>query len=153
MDGSIKPSQTQPHAQKEALAPISAVTQAAWPPTVVSKTPRPGFIAVVQTTTGLPGFDISSHHDRCLTFDFDQSGHADHVCLYRPGTGLVWIGKWNQFKGLTQVWTASEGMGGFDLGMVQDRAFALDYLQTGKLDHVCFYRPGSGVLCIVGRCT
>ena len=40
---------------------------------------------------GIGGFDLDSSHDRAFAYDFDRSGKQDHIVLYRPGTGIVWI--------------------------------------------------------------
>ena len=36
-------------------------------------------------------YDLRSPADQALAFDYDSSGRADHVTLYRPGTGTIWI--------------------------------------------------------------
>ena len=41
------------------------------------------------------------------------------------------------------------GIGGWDLLSTADRSFALDYDHSGKLDHLVFYRPGSGAIFIL----
>jgi hypothetical protein len=43
------------------------------------------------------------------------------------------------------------GLGGFDLKGTDDKAFAFDYDSDGKLDHIVFYRPGSGTFWIVAN--
>lgn len=46
---------------------------------------------------------------------------------------------------------AIEGIGDYDLSSSADRAFALDYTGTGKLDHLAFYRPGNGIIFILKK--
>lgn len=41
------------------------------------------------------------------------------------------------------------GIGGYDLKSPADRAFAFDYNQNGKLDHIALYRPGTGIFYII----
>jgi hypothetical protein len=40
---------------------------------------------------GIGGFDLKSSADRAFAFDYDHSGKLDHIALYRPGTGTMWI--------------------------------------------------------------
>ena len=40
---------------------------------------------------GIGGYDLLSDRDRVFPFDFDGSGNSDHLVLYRPGTGTIWI--------------------------------------------------------------
>jgi len=44
---------------------------------------------------GLAGYDLMSVSDRALAFDFERSGRFDHVLLYRPGTGVARIVRFN----------------------------------------------------------
>ena len=84
-----------------------------------------------------------------FAFDYDGSGKLDHIVLYRPGYGTVWILK-NSGGTFTTVY-AQEGIGGFDLLSSADRAFAFDYDGSGKLDHIALYRPGTSTIYIVMR--
>ena len=43
----------------------------------------------------------------------------------------------------------SNGIGGFDIASIRDRAFALDYSSSGKRDHLVLYRPGNGAIVIL----
>ncbi|KAL4894157.1 hypothetical protein BDV59DRAFT_201011 [Aspergillus ambiguus] len=38
----------------------------------------------------------------------------------------------------------SDGIGGYDLKDLGDKAFAFDYNHSGRLDHIALYRPGHG---------
>ncbi len=40
---------------------------------------------------GIAGYDLKSVADRAFAFDYDGSGKLDHLALYRPGTGTIWI--------------------------------------------------------------
>ena len=40
---------------------------------------------------GIGGYDLKSAADRAFAFDYDGSGKLDHLALYRPGTGTIWI--------------------------------------------------------------
>lgn len=41
------------------------------------------------------------------------------------------------------------GIGGYTLNSKADKAFALDYDSSGKLDHIVVYRPGQGAIYIL----
>jgi hypothetical protein len=107
--------------------------------------------------SGVGGFDLKSPVDQAFAFDYDSSGKLDHLVLYRPGSGAIFILK-RTGNAFTAVFTSRnpntgqyEGIGGFDLKSLADRAFAFDYKSSGKLDHLVFYRPGSGALFILEK--
>lgn len=41
--------------------------------------------------SGIGGYDLKSSADIAFAFDYDSSGKLDHLALYRPGTGTIWI--------------------------------------------------------------
>jgi hypothetical protein len=109
--------------------------------------------------TGIGGYDLQSSADRAFAFDYNGSGYLDHIVLYRPGTGIVWIVQNNGngtfspvyqsgFNGSTGYGT---GIGGYDLRSTSDRMFAFDYNGTGKRDHLVVYRPGAGIIWILAN--
>ena len=101
--------------------------------------------------TGIGGYDLASSADRAFAFDYDSSGKLDHLVLYRPGTGTIWILK-NDGGAFTAVYAQGDpgaGIGGYDLASTADRAFAFDYDGSGKLDHLVLYRPGTGAIWIL----
>ena len=99
---------------------------------------------------GIGGYDLASSADQVIAFDYNSSGKADHLVLYRPGTGVVWIiGNTNGTFG--PVYASSDGIGSYDFQSPNDRMFALDYNSTGHLDHLVCYRPGSGVIYILAN--
>jgi thermitase len=101
---------------------------------------------------GIGGYDLKSPSDRVFAFDYDHSGRLDHLVLYRPGTGTVWILKNNNgtFTALpVSTGDPGHGIGGYDLKSTADRAFAFDYDHSGKLDHLVLYRPGTGTIWIL----
>jgi hypothetical protein len=100
---------------------------------------------------GIGGYDLRSPSDRSFAFDYDHSGKQDHVCLYRPGTGTIWILK-NAGGAFSAVYAQGDpghGIGGYDLKSPVDRAFAFDYDSSGKQDHLVLYRPGTGTIWIL----
>lgn len=101
--------------------------------------------------TGIGGYDLRSAADLAFAFDYDHSGKLDHLVLYRPGTGTIWILK-NSGVNFAPVYRQGDpgsGIGVYDLKSSADRAFAFDYNHSGKMDHLVFYRPGSGTIWIL----
>lgn len=101
---------------------------------------------------GIGGFDLKSRADRVFAFDYDHSGKTDHLVLYRPGTGTLWILQKSPTGVFSAVYAQGDpgvGIGGYDLRSPADRAFAFDYDHSGKLDHIVLYRPGTGTLWIL----
>ncbi|RAH85992.1 hypothetical protein BO86DRAFT_375550 [Aspergillus japonicus CBS 114.51] len=100
---------------------------------------------------GIGGYDLKSTADHVFAFDYDHSGKLDHLALYRPGTGTIWILKnhHGQFTPVYQEGDPGRGIGGFDLKSPADRAFAFDYEHSGRLDYLALYRPGTGTIWIL----
>ena len=102
-----------------------------------------------QALFGIGGYDLRSPSDLAFAYDFDHSGKLDHIVLYRPGTGTIWILK-NVGGFFTPVYrTAESGIGGYDLKSPADRILAFDYEHSGNLDHLVCYRPGYGLVWIL----
>jgi hypothetical protein len=100
---------------------------------------------------GIGGYDLKSTADQAFAFDYDSSGKQDHLALYRPGTGTMWILR-NKGGVFTPVYAEGDpgtGIGGYDLKSAADRAFAFDYDSSGRLDHLALYRPGTGTMWIL----
>jgi hypothetical protein len=100
---------------------------------------------------GIGGYDLRSESDQAFAFDYDHSGKLDHIALYRPGTGTIWILR-NSGGAFTPVYAQGDpgaGIGGYDLRSAADRAFAFDYDHSGKLDYLALYRPGTGTMWIL----
>ena len=98
--------------------------------------------------------DLKSLSDRVFAFDYDGSGKLNHLALYRPGTGTIWILKnqGGQFSPVYNQGDPGNGIGGYDLKSLSDRVFAFDYDGSGKLDHLAklaLYRPGTGTIWIL----
>jgi hypothetical protein len=100
---------------------------------------------------GIGGYNLTSPADRAFAFDYDHSGKQDHIALYRPGTGTMWILK-NTVGTFAPVYHQGDpgnGIGGYDLKSAADQAFAFDYDHSGKQDHIALYRPGTGTMWIL----
>ncbi len=104
-----------------------------------------------QPGSGIGGFDLRSQADLSFAFDYSNAGRLDHIVLYRPGTGTCWIlsNQGGIFSPVYKQGDPGNGIGGYDLRSAADRAFAFDYDSSGKLDHLVFYRPGSGAIYIL----
>jgi hypothetical protein len=102
------------------------------------------------TYHGIGGFDLLSKQDRAFAFDFEGTGRLDHIVLYRPGAGVLFILK-NTTGVFTIAFSTFNGIGGYDLKSKHDRVFAFDFNRTGKQDHLVLYRPGDGVLFILAN--
>ena len=110
------------------------------------------FTPVLLEGSGIGGYDLQSPNDQAFAFDYNSSGKADHLVLYRPGYGTIWILR-NDGGTFTPVYaegSPGNGIGGYDLWSANDRAFAFDYNSSGKLDHLALYRPGTGTIWILG---
>ena len=101
--------------------------------------------------SGIGGYDLQDSRDRIFAFDYSHSGKLDHLALYRPGTGTMWIleNKCGVFTAVYAQGSPGAGIGGYDLASSADRAFAFDYTHSGKLDHLVLYRPGTGTMWIL----
>src|SRR5271165_1598607 len=128
-----------------------AITHEAWlrrPTTSSMKLFHP-----VYQGPGIGGYDLSSENDRALAFDYDSSGKVDHLVLYRPGKGIIWILKNANGSFSSVPHGPGPGIGGYDLSSEDDRALAFDYDGSGKLDHLVLYRPGKGIIRILKNAT
>lgn len=100
-------------------------------------------------SSGIAGYDIKSSIDRAFAFDYDHSGNLDHIVLYRPGTGNLWIYTYKNDYFASVYQPGAGSIGGFHLRSSADHAFAFDYDHSEKLDHLVLYRPGTGMICIL----
>jgi hypothetical protein len=99
---------------------------------------------------GIRGYDLLSTSNSAVAFDFDHTGKMDHIVLYRPGTGTIWILK-HDGDYFIPVFRQGDpgddtGIGGFNFDDPVDAAFAFDYDGTSRQDHLVVYRPGTGVI-------
>jgi len=109
------------------------------------------FTPVYHSTNGIGDYDLKSTADTVFPFDFDSSGFADHLVLYRPGSGMVHI--LANVNGVFHSVFSSDGkgIGSYDLSSTADRMFAFDYNGIGTADHLVLYRPGSGIIYILAN--
>jgi hypothetical protein len=78
---------------------------------------------------GIGGYDLADSADRAFAFDYNHSGKLDHLVLYRPAQGTIWIlrNSGGQFAPVFAAGSPGNGIGGYDLADSADRAFAFDY--------------------------
>jgi DNA-binding winged helix-turn-helix (wHTH) protein len=107
------------------------------------------FHVLYQSTVGIGGYDLKSPLDRAVAFDYDHSGKKDHLLLYRPGPGVVWIVR-NSEGNFGPIYEG-DGIAGCDIGTDRDRILAFDYAHSGRSDHLAIYRPGMGITCILSN--
>ncbi|MEV6964221.1 S1 family peptidase [Hamadaea sp. NPDC051192] len=92
-------------------------------------------------TVGIGTWNLGDSRDQIVAYDYDHSGKADHLLIYRPGTGLVSIIKHGTGNTFSKVFASTTGIGGYDLKGNADRILAFDYDHSGKVDHLVLYRP------------
>lgn len=107
------------------------------------------FPRFAQNLYGIAGYDLRSLSDQAFAYDFDHSGKMDHIVLYRPGSGTIWILKNNNGFFTAVYRTAENGIGGYDLKSPADRILAFDYEHSGKSDYLVCYRSGAGLVTIL----
>jgi len=49
------------------------------------------FTPVFKSHAGIGGYDLADPADKVFAFDYNSSGKLNHLVLYRPGTGTIWI--------------------------------------------------------------
>jgi hypothetical protein len=96
-----------------------------------------------ESYSGVAGFDLSNAADKAIAYDFDHSGRADHVLLYRPGGRLVVIAERRADGTYAEVHRGT-GIGDWPLTSAVDKIVAFDLEGDGKLDDLLVYRPGVG---------
>jgi hypothetical protein len=102
-----------------------------------------GWHAVYASANGIAGYDLAGGTDQAVAFDFDHSGKQDYLLLYRTVSRLAYVIKHNADNTFSIVWSSSSGLAGFDLSDARDLITPYDYDQTGDLDSLVLYRPGS----------
>ena len=110
---------------------------------------KPDFSPYYQSSNDVGTYDLASTADRVIPFDYDHSGKQDHLVLYRPGSGIIFIVKHNPDGTYTPVVKSLNGISGFSLRVASDRIVPFDYDHSGKLDHLLLYRPGAKTVFIL----
>jgi hypothetical protein len=87
---------------------------------------------------GIGAYDLKSPADRAFAFDYEGSGKLDHLALYRPGTGTIWIleNTGGTFSAVYNQGDPGLGIGGYDLKSPADLALGFDYTSSGSLKYL-----------------
>ena len=110
------------------------------------------FTCVYWSPGGVAGYDMKGASDRIIGYDYNGTGHLDHLVCYRPGSGNVAICHFNsQNQNFVCDYWSDSGIGGYDVRAASDQITAYDYNGTGHLDHLVCYRPGNGVVWILEK--
>lgn len=124
----------------------------------------PTEVSIVQSVTpyaqgdggsGIEGCPMSAAITQGFAFDFDSSGNLDHLVFYCSGNNVasqkaLYIIKSNGNNTYTTRYSANS-IGEFDLTDPKHpnvQGFAFDFEGSGKLDHLVFYCPGTGIVYI-----
>ena len=136
---------------------------AGWISVIEKKTAADGtatFDKAWDSTSGIggsAGCNLLNPADRIIAFDYEGTGHLDHLLCYRPGTGQIWIlEKDSDVSGnvtFTAVFSSTDGIGGYPLTNAGDLIIAVGGANHGHLDHLLCYRPGSGTVLIAEKRT
>ncbi|MBO0610079.1 S1 family peptidase [Myceligenerans salitolerans] len=96
------------------------------------------------TTAGIGGYDLASAADEVIAFDYESSGRADHLLLYRPGGKALQVVRRDADGTYTRVFRSATGLGDWVLDNPVDKIIAFDLEGSGKLDDLLVYRVGVG---------
>ena len=127
----------------------------------VSDLDDPNAFAPVYNQSGIGGYDLTDPADQIIAYDYQGTGHLDHLVCYRPGTvtGIIRIvqkvSNANDPSAFTPVYRGGglgSGVGGsYDLAVSTDRIITCDYDGAGKPGDLVCYRPTGNVLWIVQK--
>lgn len=103
-------------------------------------------------------FDLSSGNDKIIGFDYSNTGYANELLCYRPGSGICYIERNTSLQppilssNFSTVYQTTNGIGTgsdrYDLSSVNDKIAAYDIDGNGKPNALICYRSGSGVIYI-----
>ncbi|KAJ4373578.1 hypothetical protein N0V86_007720 [Didymella sp. IMI 355093] len=100
---------------------------------------KPEFTEVYRSNDGIGGYNMRPLGTRCFAFDYNSSGKCDHIVLYEPGSGTIWIvkhGSNNEFSAVYQQGCPGSGIADCTLQAPSERLFAYDFKRTRKMDHL-----------------
>ncbi|MCG5468378.1 hypothetical protein LADH09A_002240, partial [Micromonospora sp. LAH09] len=118
---------------------------------IVTQAPDGTMWPVYRTATaGIGGFNLTEPQDRIVAFDHEQTGNLDHLALYRPGKGVMFIVQHKPDDTFAAVFQARQGVAGFDLRNPDDQVISYDMDHEGGPDQLLMYRPGAGNVVIAG---
>lgn len=82
-----------------------------------------------------------------IPYDATGDGHEDHLLVYIPGRGVLWLIHWSNGQWV-EDWYSSSGIGGYNLTNAYDKIITYDYGQ-GVMNYLILYRPGGGITWIM----
>lgn len=102
---------------------------------------------------GIGGYNLRSPDDKLITYDFQHTGRRDHLALYRPGTGTIWILENNGgvFTAVYAQGAPGNGIAGYNLLSPADLVFSFDLEGDCRPDDLALYRPGTGTFWVVSH--
>lgn len=107
---------------------------------VVTKGTGAGFVDKVAPATGvLPGYTMSAA-DRVIAFDYDHTGKADDLFVYRPGSAQQQLHVFT--RGTGNTFTKAYATYWWMFQWANTHAIAYDYDHDGRSDDVLAYRAG-----------
>ncbi|TDW96541.1 hypothetical protein [Dinghuibacter silviterrae] len=85
-----------------------------------------------------------------IPYDAIGNGHEDHLLLYIPGRGILYLLQYNGNGEWEEDWHSTTGIGGYDLAGATktDKIIAYDYGSGYKNALIC-YRPGNGYCWVI----
>lgn len=108
--------------------------------------------AVGDLPNGIGGYDLAASDDRLFPYDWDGTGHADHLVLYRPSENIAWVvGRQKLPEGsFAKVFDnhANQFQSVLRKG---DQFLAYDYNGTGRADFLVLYHAAERVIEVMRR--
>jgi hypothetical protein len=108
------------------------------------------FIPVLQSFNGIGDYDLASPDDRLTPFDFSGHGYLSTLVATRSGSGTAYVLA-PSYLNYNSTYQSASGIGGYDFMSTSDQLFAFDANSTGLLTSLVAYRPGAGVIYVIGN--
>ena len=112
------------------------------------------FGTVFTSTHGIGDYDLGNSLDQVIAFDYEDKGHLSYLVCYRPSKGAIGIIQKQGPQAFGHVYLQGDpghGIDGCDLASLADQIIAYDYASTGHLSYLVCYRPGTGIIRILGK--
>lgn len=78
-----------------------------------------------------------------IPYDATGNGHDDHLLVYVPGRGILYLIHWANGQWV-EDWSSASGIGGYNLTNAYDKIITYDY-GAGVRNYLILYRPGGGI--------
>jgi hypothetical protein len=104
--------------------------------------------------SGSNNYNLTDTKDVIVPFDYYNTGKATELLIYRPGSGICWVmhntAPFGTTPNFVAVFKSYNGIGAapynYDLLSPSDIILPYDVLNTGIVDGILIYRPGTGIL-------